>query len=975
MAQLGINENIEILARSTIIEATQDRRGLRVRIRTRPRFVIPEKCIGCGCCEEVCPKIVTNATSKHDTTRKAIYLPAPQGIPPGYVIDEKACLFFNNQACGLCQEACPRQAVDLSQEPREFEIRVQAAILAPGAEPFHPAGLSSYGYGRYADVITTLEMEGMLSPSGPTKGELLRPSDGRVPRRIAWIQCIGSRQQDRPYCSSVCCMAAVKQAFSIRQALQPAPDTHIFYMDIRAHQKWAERYLRRAQDQGVQLRPSRVHLVSQAGDGSLRLRVWQGSGLGARDETFDMVVLSVGLAPSPAASRLMNTFGIETNRFGFVASEGFLRIATNRPMIFAAGCCCDPKSIQGAVIEGSASAALLTSRLGMDIKESAAQGSSKKQGRPSGSIRRKRAQEAEGQRVGVFICKCGRNIDTILDVQELVRQAKQMERVAMAMAVTFACAPDALKELTKTIAEKGLDRVVIAACSPKSHEQLFRQAMRDAGLNEHLLEIANIREQAAWVHEDDPDGAQARAADQIRMAVAKAGHLKPFQEESFPVKKRALVVGGGISGMTAAALMADRGVPVTLVERSASLGGNARMLLRSWRGLETRKHLKELTSKVQADKNIEIHLNSVVTKSKGETGDFTTFIKDQKEGTVRAVNHGAVVIATGAREARPSEYCYGLHPDIITHQELDERLMQRSPQGIMGLSSGSGCVVFIQCVGSCSKERPYCSRVCCTHSVNRAMLLKEQMPHLEIYILYRHMRTYGQRDTFYTRARSMGIKAVRFSDDSPPSVRLVTALDEDARPVSKIRIEMADQLTGSRLVLAPQLLVLASAIEPEMESNRQLSRIFKIPLGPDGFFNEAHTKLRPAELKRDGFFVAGLAHHPKEVEESISQAAAAAGKAAQFLSQDSVTPDRITAELLEHRCDGCALCLDVCHEEAITLVEYAHRGEIKKIVEIDSSLCSGCGACQGACPQFAVGIPGFMPEAMMKQIEAVIQDG
>ena len=968
-AQLGVDDNIEILARARIMDVDQEADGFRVRIRTRPRYVIPERCIGCGTCEEVCPKSVTNLTPFHDKPRKAIYLPSPHGIPPGYVIDEGSCIFFNNQVCGLCQEACPRQAIDLGQEASEFEIRVQAAILTPGAEPLNPTNLGNFGYGRYPDVITTLDMELMLSPTGPTRGELLRPSDGSPPRKIAWIQCVGARDKGHPYCSSICCMAAVKQALSLRQSGPAPPETHIFHNDIMAHQKWAERYLQRALEEGVKLRQGLVHLLWEEGkQGALMLRTWNRD-KGAVEERFDMVVLSVGLAPGARVQRLFQQFGIEADRYGFATPYGFLVSKTSRQRVFAAGTCLDPKSIQGSVIEASAAACLLAEDLGISADQCRAQ--AKGRGLPERKGSEKGADiPLSPPKIGVFVCKCGRNIDSILDISHLVEHTKGLEHVVTAEAVRFACAPDALRHIADAIAQQGLNRIVIAACSPKSHEQLFRQALVQAGLNGHLLEIANIREQAAWAHEDEPEEAQRRALDQIKMAVSKAALLRPFNLPEFPVKRRALVVGGGIAGMSAASALSRRGIRVTLVERQGELGGNARMLIKSWRGLEIDGLLSRLRQRVTSDKSIELLMNSEVEKSTGETGNFVSFIRNLEDNSVRAVNHGAVILATGAKEARPKRYFYGDHPAILTHQDLDRKIMAQGVEGVLG---GGKSVVFIQCVGSCSDERPYCSRVCCTHSITRALMLKEHAPGTEIYILHRHMRTYGKREMITSKARAEGIKMVRFDSNGQPELKLLTLLDRHGRPRAQIEIELQDDRSGERLVLRPDLVVLASAIEPDMDNNRELSKIFKVPLGPDGFFQESHTKLRPAELKRDGFFVAGLAHYPKEVEESISQAVAAAGKAAAFLGQESVVPDRVTAELLPEMCDGCALCLDVCDEKAIGLVEYFREGEIKKIVEIDGSLCSGCGACEGACPQYAIGIPGYMPDAIMKQIEVLTQ--
>ncbi len=959
MAQLGTSPNIEIFTRSSVLDVRQEDSDFYLRIKTNPRYVSPEKCIGCGLCEKVCPINVTDKSYIHDTYRKAIYLPSPNAIPRGYVIDGKNCAFFTNGTCRKCEKICPRGAIDLDQAAQEFEVNTQAVVLSPGAKPFDPTILPSYRYGQSKHVITGLEMEVLLSPSGIGWESLKR----QRPEKIAWIQCVGSRQTnivDRPFCSSICCMAAIKQALSIRQNLSPPPETSIFYIDIRSHQKGAERYLRQAIQAGVRLIPSKIHCLEEIDSGRLKIMAWTGAG-SKLEEIFDMVVLSCGLGMDGDLNRLSNLFGIKTTGFGFSSATGLEVTRTNKPGIYTCGTYTDPKSIQGAVIEGSAAAALL----GSDLKITA----HRRHGHSEKKVNAPKLDSGmDRPRIGVFICACGRNIGQVIDIKALVHQVKTINGVIVARHMPFACTPDALQSLSTTIRTKRLNRIVIAACSPKSHEQLFKKAMKEAGLNSNLLEIANIREQAAWVHSSDPKGATNRAMDQIQMSIAKAALLAPIDIPRFPVTKHALIIGGGISGLTAARILSERDITVSLLEKSPVLGGNARALLKSWRGVDISTYLDDLIKEVTSKKNINIFMEADLLDTQGETGNLTSFVRSGSQGIVKAIHHGAVIVASGAKEARPIGFGYGRHPNVLTHQELDERIMR----GGLEFLDDAKTVVFIQCVGSCNDERPYCSRVCCTHSVTRALLLKAYKKDLSIYILYRHMRTYGQRDDFYNRAREKGIKAIRFEDASPPEVRFLTRLDQDTRPQTIININTHDPLTGDMIEINPDYLILASAIEPDMANQQALSNKLKVPLDQDGFFQEAHAKLRPVELRRDGFFVAGLAHYPKEVEESISQAAAAAGKAAVFLSKDSVSPDRITAEIIISRCDGCALCLDVCHEKAIKLVEYVNLDEVKKIVEIDPSLCSGCGACTSSCPQYAIGIPGFMPEQILAQIKSLI---
>ncbi len=966
LAQLGQDKNIEILTRAQVLESRPVSDGYVVRIRQKPRYVDSVRCVGCGLCEAKCPASNTVVSSFYDKKRVAIYQPAVNGIPRGYVVDEAACLFFKDGSCRICERLCPKGAIDLGASPKEMAIEVQGVILAPGASPFNPTALSRYGYGALKDVVTTIEFEALINPGGVTGGRIVRPSDGTSPKRIAWIQCVGSRQTNpvnRPYCSSVCCTVSIKQALVARQLIRPAPDTDIYFIDIMAHQKGAERYYQCAQESGVRFVNSRPSGVILKKSGGLAIETYSQAD-GRRTREYDLVVLSVGLEAGRGIKELAQIFGIETDCFGFNMPLLLGAEHTSAKRIFACGTFNGPKSIQGSVIEGSAAAAHLRCALGQGLMEIP-------QKRKESPQKMQSAISLSPVRIGIFVCSCGTNISEVIDVEALVGLLEKEGSSAVHIeALSFACAPDGANLISKAIREKGLNRVVIAACSPRSHEPIFRHALQQAGLHPSLLVIANIREQVAWAHWDNPYGGLERAKDQIIMAIKKAEVLSPVEIREYPVTRSVLVLGGGVTGMSAAAILAESGVKVYLVEKAKRLGGNALSLLETWRGRPVAKIVRGLERRLRRNPLVRIFLNSTVEELEGYTGNFTSYIK---EGTFSArlepVVHGALVVATGAKESTPVDYLYGNHPAILTHQELDRLLLK---DGVAGFKKGQS-VVFIQCVGSCSDKRPYCSRVCCTHSVKRAIFLKEKFPHLDIHVLYTHMRTYGQRDHFYRQAMEMGIKFSRFHLDNPPKVSIVTELDRQFRPAQTIRVEFFHELLQSKRVLHPDFLILASAIEADAQGNDRLSKLLKVPLGTDGFFQEMHLKLRPCELRRDGFFVAGLAHYPKEVEESMSQAAAAAGKTLAFLSQEKVRPDKMTARLLVHRCDGCGLCLDACPEKALTLCQFVFQGEVKHMAEVDESLCTGCGACTAVCPKDGIGVPGYMPDEITAQIKALLR--
>ncbi len=964
LAQLGLTPNIEIVTRAQITDCKLEEGKYRIRIRQRPRYVDPAKCVACGMCEEKCPVFETQVSYFRDKKRAAIYLPSMNAVPRGYVIREEACLFFKDGSCRECEKICPKKAINLRQNTKEMELDCQGVILAPGASTFDPHALGRYGYGQFEDVVTNMEFEGLLNPGGPTFGKIKRPSDGKSPQAIAWIQCVGSRQinpVNRPYCSSICCSVAIKQAVTARQLLNPAPKTDIYFIDVRTHQKGAERYFRNARNRGVNFINTRPYGVIFQ-DGRLAIEAYLPS-KGKIRRLYDMIVLSTGFLIKENLKQLAWKFGLETDEFGFNFSQRPEVEATAKRRIFVCGIFNGPKSISGAVTEGSAAAALLRRSFGEKDLVCSKQPAPK----PAKGLKNLIHQPPK---IGIFVCCCGTNISSIIDTKRLARSfVHQNTDIVISKTLQFSCAPDGANQIEKTIKDMELNRVIIAACSPRSHESVFRQALKKAGIDPSMLVIANIREQVAWVHQKEPDMAYQRAKDQIAMAVEKARALIPYKAREYPVKKEALVLGGGISGMTAAALLAESGIKVNLIERNNHLGGNGLAILKTWRGLKVRDLLHSLEKRLKNNPLVSIYLNATVEDIHGSTGNFTSYIRSSRTTSVDTVEHGVVVLATGAREARPSGFHYGEHPKVLTHQDLDKILMD---SGIDGFKQAKN-IVFIQCVESCDSKRPYCSRVCCTHSVTRAVYLKELLPHLEIYILYKHMRTYGQRDEYFRQARKMGIKVLRYQDDAPPRLDIVTGIDKNLMPEKRLRLNFFNSLLNTKVVLKPDYLVLASAIEPEHKNNQRLSSLFKLPLGQDGFFQEMHIKLRPCELKRDGFFVAGLAHYPKEVEESISQAAAAAAKAIVFLSKDKVILDRKVARIIWNQCDGCALCIDTCREKAISLCEFIFQGEVKQMAEIDDSLCNGCGSCVGVCPKYAVEIPGYTPQDIMAQINVLLE--
>ncbi len=917
-------------------------------VKKEPRYVDMDKCIACGVCAQKCPKKVDDDYNAGIGKRKAIYLKYSQTVPLKYAIDPENCLYLAKGKCQACVKFCPTGAINFNDREEVVTRSVGAVILAPGYGAFDPSGLGPYGYGTIADVVTGLEYERLLSAGGPNQGHLLRPSDRKEPKKIAWIQCVGSRSTHNcanGYCSTVCCMYAVKQA--IITAEHTAGDDvaqTIFYMDLRSHNKEFERYFEDAKSKGVRFIRSRPHTILP-GKNNIGVKLAYVTEDGARrEEAFDMAVLSVGLEAPADAVAMAEKFGFDLDRYRFARTSSFTPVATNREGIYVCGAFQAPKAIPRSVTEASAAAAAAATALlegrGTLTKEK--------------TYPPEREIQGEDLRIGVFVCSCGINIAGVVDVKDLAEYARSLPHVAFVENNLFTCSTDTQVLIAGKIKEIGLNRIVIAACTPRTHEPLFQDTLREAGLNAYLLEMANIRNQNSWVHQKDPAFATLKAKDQLRMAVAKAAEDYPLEQMSVPVVQKALVIGGGVAGLTAALELADQGYPTTLVEKSDKLGGNAWHLNQTWKCEVVRPWLSGLIARVENHPRVQVFKNAGLKTVTGSVGNFAGDL--DVGGRTESLTFGIAVLATGGREYQPQEYLYGEDRRVMTHQQFDAELRERA-----AAVKKAGSAVFIQCVGSREPGRMYCSRVCCTHSVQSAMRLKELNPGMRVFILYRDMRTYGQREDLYTRARELGVIFIRYDLESKPRV---------FQEGQDLKVEVVDPILARPVTLAADYLVLAAAIVPHEQ--QELQELFKCSVNADGFFNEAHPKLRPVDLTVDGLFAAGLCHHPKPLDEAVSQAQAAVARAGVILAKDQMQLDAIKSQATA-ACDGCALCLDVCPYRAIQLEEYRDNGLAHKRIVTDKALCKGCGLCEATCPKEGVTVHGFTLGQLKAQVDAVIE--
>lgn len=951
-------------------------RGVEMKVDT-PYHDYSEVCRTCGACASVCPtgaikleeiseNIPIPIRSEFDkglTTRSPIYIPFPQAVPNVPVIDRDRCVYFQTGNCRICENFCPANAIHYDQEDEIIELDVGAIILTAGYDTFDPEIKSSLGYGKYPNVMTSIEFERILSPSGPHQGHVLRPSDKKEPRSIAFIQCVGSRNNqpeiDAAYCSGVCCMYSIKEAIIVKEHLKDV-DSTIFFMDIRAQGKDFDKYYDRAQQQyGVNFVRSKVERIESVnGNGDLRVFYTTEDGKLASAD-YDMAILAVGFRPPKSVVSIADKLGVRLNKYNFMKTDEFDPVETTREGVYVCGVISGPKDIPETVMEASgavASAAELLSEV-----------------RNTQVIPKEYPPErdvtGETPRIGVFICHCGINIGSIVNVPSVVEFARQQSNVVYAEENTFTCSQDTIERMKELIHEHNLNRVVVASCSPRTHEPLFQETLREAGLNPYLFEMANIRDQCSWVHMNEPEKATRKAKRLVKMAIAKSRLIEPLPKIELPVIQKGLVIGGGIAGMVSALSIANQGYDVSLIEREPELGGNLRKIYYTIDGGDVQNYLCDMVDKVEKHPLIKVYKNAELAEINGYIGNYKTTVKPQDvEGPVE-IEHGVLVVATGGEESKPDEYLYGKSDRVITQLELEQKIREADEMlSVKGKKPSADIlkaksIVMIQCVGSREEGRNYCSKVCCQEAVKNALKLKMMNPKVDIYILYRDMRTYGFMEEYYQEARDNGILFIRYEIEQKPEVKI-----NEVKGKERLAVKVKDLVLDYELLIEPDFLVLAPAIVPRADAP-VLGQMLKVPLNEDNFFLEAHVKLRPVDFATEGVFLAGLAHSPKSLSEAISQAKAAASRACTIISHDIYEAEAVISQVDEDLCSGCGLCVSMCPYGAPEIIE-KNGGRVSRV---NTALCKGCGSCVAVCPSGAMQQLGFKSNQLFEMVKESLE--
>jgi heterodisulfide reductase subunit A len=966
MVEVFRNPNIQLMTYHEVTKVEGKPGDFTVTVLKKPRYIDETKCKGCGDCATKCPKIeVPNLFDMNLGKRKSIYIPFPQAVPPIYLIDPELCLKLTKGVCGVCEKVCQAEAIDYEQKPQDVKIKVGAIVVATGFDMPAEELSSRWGY-QHENVVSALEYERILCASGPFGGHVLRPSDQEEPEKIAFIQCAGSRDlhEKIPYCSSVCCMYTAKEAIITKEHSEHS-NCYVFRHDIRAYGKNFYEFTQRAQEEyGVKYFQTKISTIEEDSETKDLIIHYEDLQNGKfNDFRANLVVLATPLVPSNGTEELAKILGIDIDKYHFFKEKSFFdKSLSSRDGIFLCGFCQGPMDIPETVADASGVASqvatLLNSVKFTEIKEKVFE------------IPEVEVKLSDEPRIGVLVCHCGINIGKYVDVSNVVEYIKKLPYVVHCEANLYSCSSDSQTRIKEVIQEEKLNRFIVASCTPRTHEALFQETCQEAGLNKYLFEMVNIRDQCSWVHMGDNEAATAKAKDLIRMAVAKSRLLKPLTEAKLDITPTTLIIGGGVSGMTAALNIANQGFQAYLVEKEPQLGGNLNNLNILYPIHEDASIiLNDLKNKVEKNKNIQIYLKSKIKEIKGYIGNYSVSITDSKL-KVQDLKIGTIIVATGAQELKPNgKFQYDKkNKNVLTQLDLEQKLKDKDKSWLEKIHR----VTTILCVEARQKEGiTYCSNVCCGVAIKNISLLKELKPDLEIIVLYRDLQMAKKEFEEYYRERRKNAIFLRYDLEQMPIISQKSSKPE------KYEIKVFDTNLQDDIKFDTDLLILSTPMIPA-DNLDELAKMLKVPLDKNGFFLEAHVKLRPLDFATDGIFLAGCAQWPKNMQDSISQANGAAGRASRFLSAKTIKTSGLIAEVNPERCIGCGKCVSVCPYNAIELKEasldYEEVSLVLKKSFINSALCKGCGTCAATCPNGAISVKHYDFDQIFAMIETYLLD-
>ncbi len=936
MVESSRHPNIKLHTMASVTKVDGHEGNFTASIEQKARYIDADRCTGCGACEEKCPSRVVNIFNLGLDKRRAVYALFPQAVPNTRAIDGDHCLYLNKGVCRKCEKVCDANAINFEDSDKKYDINVGSIVLTPGLKTYDPGIRQELGFGRFKNVVTSLQFERLLSASGPCAGHVARPSDNKTPKKLAWVQCVGSRNEHNanPWCSSVCCMYAAKQSIIAKEHDEEV-DSTVFYMELRAFGKDFDKYIEKAKnDCDVKYKRAMIAEVNEDPESQDLIIHYVDDDGKKVEEKFDMVILSIGFEPRDGWQEFSDIFGIETDEYGFAQTSKLRPVETSRKGVFVAGTYQGPKDIPETVIQASGSAAgamsLLSEQRGTEVEEVV--------------LPPERDISEEEPKVGVIVCHCGMNIAGTVDVKKVADEAAKEPGVVHSETIIYACAPDGQQKIRDLVTEKGLNRVVIASCTPRTHSPLFQDTIREVGLNKFLFELADIREQCSWCHMGQEEKATAKAIEIVNMNVAKTRLLDPVHAASVDVNHSALIVGGGIAGITAALSLADQGYGVHLIEKEASIGGLLKRVRYNLEGDNVQTFLQQEIEKVEKHPLITVHLETTSIKTDGFVGNFETHLSNGQ-----TLEHGAILVASGGVEYEPTEYEYTNSERIITQRQLEDILAEKEMQA-------DDTVLMIQCVGSREEPNNYCSRVCCQDAIKNSIAIKEKSPETQVVVLYRDMRAYGLKENYYKKARDLGVLFFLFTPEERPQV---------TPNGDKVSVQFDGKVLGKEMVIDADYVVLSTGLLPHPDTEK-ISKAYKLTCNVEGFFMEAHVKLRPVDFPSEGFFLAGLGHAPKNIDETIGQALAAAGHVGALLSHDKLGVSGVISKHNRDMCMSCLACFRACPFDSPFIDEdgMISHNEVK---------CTGCGICAGVCPAKAFQVNFFRDDQIKAMIDSVTE--